>query len=51
MKRSPKFLFSLRHETKSKEESEGGQEVATPPGGAGSPLGMPPYGVGPPGAL
>jgi hypothetical protein len=26
-----------RHETESKEESEGGQEVATPPGGAGAP--------------
>jgi hypothetical protein len=39
------------HEIESKEELEGAQEVATPPGGAGAPLGAPPYGVGPPGAL
>jgi hypothetical protein len=35
-----------RYETKSKEESEGGQGATTPGGGAGGPLGMPPYGVG-----
>jgi hypothetical protein len=40
-----------RHETESKAESEEGQEVATPPGGAGPPLAVPPPGVGPPGAL
>jgi hypothetical protein len=40
-----------RHETESKEESEGGQEVTTPGGGMGGPLGVPPYGVGPLGAL
>jgi hypothetical protein len=47
----PKVPIFPSHETKSKEESEEGQEVATPPGGAGDPLGAPPYGVGPPGAL
>jgi hypothetical protein len=36
-----------RHETESKAETEEGQEVATPPGGASPPLAAPPYGVGP----
>jgi hypothetical protein len=40
-----------RYETESKEESEGGQEATTPGGGAGGPLGAPPYGVGRLGAL
>jgi hypothetical protein len=31
-----------RHETESKEESEGGQGETTPGGGAGGPLGTPP---------
>jgi hypothetical protein len=35
-----------RHETESKEESEGGQGATTPPGGTGDPQGVPPYGVG-----
>jgi hypothetical protein len=35
----------------SKEETEEGQEVATPPGGEGPPLAAPLPGVGPPGAL
>jgi hypothetical protein len=40
-----------RHEMKSKAETEEGQEVPTPPGGAGAPLAAPPPGVRPPGAL
>jgi hypothetical protein len=36
-----------RHETESKVETEEGQEVATPPSGAGPPLAAPPPGVGP----
>jgi hypothetical protein len=36
-----------RHETKSKEESEGGQGATTLGGGMGGPLGAPPYGVEP----
>jgi hypothetical protein len=43
----PEVPISPRHETESKEESEGGQGATTPGGGAGAPLGMPPYGVGP----
>jgi hypothetical protein len=43
----PEVPIFPRHETESKEESEGAQEVATPPGGVGDPLGVPPYGVGP----
>jgi hypothetical protein len=42
----PKVPIFPRHEMESKEGSEGGQEVATPPGGAGLPLVVPPYGVG-----
>jgi hypothetical protein len=33
----PKLPIFPRHETETKEESEGGQEVATPPGGTGAP--------------
>jgi hypothetical protein len=40
-----------RHEKESKAKTEEGQEVATPPVGAGAPLAVPPYGVGPLGAL
>jgi hypothetical protein len=36
-----------RDKTESKEESEGGQGPTTPGGGAGGPLGAPPYGVEP----
>jgi hypothetical protein len=43
--------YFFRHETESKAETAEGQEVATPPGGTGAPLAMPPYGVGPLGAL
>jgi hypothetical protein len=39
--------YFSQHETKSKAETEEGQEVATPPGGAGPPLAVPPPGVGP----
>jgi hypothetical protein len=40
-----------RHDTESKSETEEGQEVGTPRGGAGPPLAMPPCVVGPLGAL
>jgi hypothetical protein len=43
--------YFSRHETESKAEMEEGEEVATPPGGAGAPLAGPPHGVGTPGAL
>jgi hypothetical protein len=38
--------YFFRHETESKAETEEGQEVATPPGGAGALLAAPPHGVG-----
>jgi hypothetical protein len=42
-KQKPKFLFS-RHETESKAETEGSQGPATPWGGTGQPLAVPPGG-------
>jgi hypothetical protein len=41
-KMKPKVPISPRHETESKEESEGGQGTTTPGGGAGGPQGVPP---------
>jgi hypothetical protein len=38
----PKVPIFPRHETESKEESEGVQRATTPGGGAGGPLGTPP---------
>jgi hypothetical protein len=47
----PEVPIFPRHETESKEESEGGLGATTPCGGTGGPLGAPPYGVGPLAAL
>jgi hypothetical protein len=43
----PEVPISPQHETESKEKLEGGQGITTLGGGAGGPLGVPPYGVGP----
>jgi hypothetical protein len=46
-KMKPEGPIFPRYEMKSKEESEGGQGATTLGGGAGGPLGTPPYGVEP----
>jgi hypothetical protein len=43
----PEPLIFPRREMKTEGEPEGGQGPTTPGGGAGGPLGMPPYGVEP----
>jgi hypothetical protein len=43
----PKPPIFHGRETKTEGETEGGQGPTTPGGGAGGPLGVPPYGVEP----